>query len=555
MQHDWYTKIYHKTEKSASSNFFLTSPKESARNVCVFPGGTLRRTKEGASVERRYDVLIVGGGVVGCAIARELSRYRVRTALLDRERDVGLGTSCRNSGVLHSGINYTPGTLRARLAVEGNRRMHALCRDLRVKCRTIGKLTVAQDEEDTATLARLLEQGTANGVPGLRILWPEEMRRLQPGVEGIRALHSPSSGIVSPYALTVALAENAVTNGVHVHLGQEVLEIRPRLPEDGGGFVVRTAAGDRFIALVVVNAAGVFADRVAALAGIPGFRIYPCRGEYYVLDKRFDGVLRTLVYPAPRPRNPGLGIHLTPTVDGNILIGPSAEYVEDPGDLACTAAILRKLQEKGRGLLPDLAGADFIRSFAGIRAKQSPPEEGGTRDYIIEDRKDVKGFINLVGIESPGLTASPAIAVMVAEMVGHHLPLEEKKTFVSCREGRREFFCELSTEEKAALVAEDPEYGEVVCRCEGITRREVLDALANPLGARTLVSLKYRARVTMGRCQGGFCLPRIVRILRDEFGYAPEDYLLRGGSSPLFVGRVREDAEIRTPVPAEGVRP
>ena len=485
---------------------------------------------------QEYDVLVIGGGVVGCAIARELSRFRVRAAVVEKEMDVGLGTSCRNSGVLHAGFNYAPGSLRAVLDVKGNHMMDDLCRDLKVKIKRIGKLTVALDDEDEATLRRLKEQGEANGVPGLELIGRERMQQIQPGVEGSLALHSPSSSIISPYGLTIGLAENALANGVNFHLGQRVTSLSPLA---GGGWTVMTGSGETFTAKVLVNAAGLFSAEVCRMAGITDYVIYPCRGEYYVLDRRLDGTLKALIYPAPKKNAPGLGIHLTPTVDGNILIGPSAEYLNDPEDHGCTADVMQELRREGRELLPEIRMTDYIRNFSGIRPKQTPPEVGGNKDFVIEDRKDVRGFINLVGIESPGLTCAPAIAEMVRGMVEKHIPLIPDPSFNPVRPGSPLFFSELPADEKAALIADNPNYGEIICRCEKITKQEILDAISNPLGARTLVSIKYRARASMGRCQGGFCVPRITRILRDEFGWKPEDFLKRSAGSPLFVGNVR----------------
>lgn len=489
-----------------------------------------------------YDVLIIGGGVVGSAIARELSRYDLKAAVVEKELDVGLGTSCRNSGVVHSGIHYKPGSNRARVDVRGNHLMEGLCRDLKVKMKRIGKLTVAQDEEDIKTLRRLKEQGEANGVPGMKILGRDDMQKIQPGVGGIMALYTPSSGIVCPYGLTIGLAENAHDNGIDFYLGREVVSVDVK-PERG--FTVRTAQGDELETTVLVNSAGLFADEVCRMAGIDNYRIYPCRGEYYVLDKRLDGSLKTLVYPAPRPNDPGLGIHLTPTVDGNILIGPSAEYIGEQEDYACTSEVMKSLRAEGHKLLPDLKMSDFIRNFSGVRPKQTPPEEGGNKDFVIEDREDVNGFINLLGIESPGLTAAPAIAEEVAGMVSKHLTLRPNPAFNPDRKRSPFFFNELPDDEKEKLIAENPNYGEIICRCEKITKQEILDAINNPLGAKTFVSIKYRARSGMGRCQGGFCLPRITRILKEEFGYTPEDFLQKSVGSPLFAGRVREGGEDR----------
>ena len=482
-----------------------------------------------------YDVIIIGAGVVGNAIARELSRYKIDVAVLEKELDVGMGTSSRNSGVLHSGIHYKPGTLRARLNIQGNALMSDLCRDLKVKIKYIGKLTVAQDEADIETLNNLKKQGETNGVPGLEILDSEQMNKIQPGVSGIKALFSPSTGIICPYGLTIALAENATKNGVRFYLGDEVSAIEKK----GHGFQLKTLTGKNFTARVVINSAGLNSDSICRMLGITEYKIYPCRGEYLVLDKRLKESLSTLVYPSPLKDRAGLGIHLTNTVDGNILIGPSNEYIENTDDYACTKSIMDKLQKEGHELLPGLTKSDFIRSFAGLRAKQMPSEVGGFKDFVIESSKDVHGLINLVGIESPGLTCSPAIARMVREMVRELIELKEKTNFISEQPGRTELFHELSTEEKMDLIAQNKDYGEIICRCEQITRKEILDAIQNPLGNKTINGIKYRSRAMMGRCQGGFCLPKIAQILEMEFDYRPENYLLFSRESSIFTGRVR----------------
>ena len=482
-----------------------------------------------------YDVLIIGAGVVGNAIARELSRYRLNVGVLEKELDVGMGTSSRNSGVLHSGIHYKPGTLRAKLNVLGNDLMGGLCRDLKVKIQYIGKLTVAQDQVDIETLETLKAQGEANGVPGLEMIDVDKMQQIQPGVGGIRALHSPTTGIICPYGLTVALADNARENGVNFHLGSEVTGIS----KAENGFQVKTAEGGSFETRVLINAAGLYSDVICRMLGLTEYAIYPCRGEYLILDKRLNGSLSVLIYPAPRKGSAGLGIHLTNTVDGNILIGPSNEYVDLADDYACTANIIDQLKKEGQELLPAISTSDFIRGFSGLRPKQAPPTVKGFKEFVIENRKDIPGFINLVGIESPGLTCSPAIALMVRDMVGETLSLAEKEHFVAERSGFPGSFHDLPEEEKADLVAQDPDYGEIVCRCEQITKREILEAIENPLGSKTIAGIKYRSRAMMGRCQGGFCMPRIVQILEKDFGYRPEDYRLYSPDSYLFTGHVR----------------
>jgi glycerol-3-phosphate dehydrogenase len=469
-----------------------------------------------------FDVLIVGGGVVGCAAARELSRYSLRIAVVEREPDVAWGTSCRNSGVLHSGINYRPGTKRAVLSVRGNAMMDGLCADMKVPLRRIGKLTIALDDADLPYLRRLREQGEANGVPGMEMMDNEAMRRVQPGVEGVLGLWTPSSAIISPYGLAIALAENARENGVEFLLSHEV-EAADRSPDGFFRVSVRNRVDGgvkRLSARVLVNSAGLRSDEVSRMAGVDDGVIYACRGEYFVLDRRLDGSLKTLLYPAPGPNDPGLGIHLTPTVDGNILIGPSADYIRggDREDYATTERALEALRREGRRLLPALSAGDYIRNFAGNRPKQTPPEVGGNADFTIDD-KSAPGLIRLQGIESPGLTSSPAIAAEVARMIGALMPLVERSDFIPARPAFTGRFADLPVGARAEMVSSDGEYGEIICRCECVTKREVRDAIENPLGARTLRSVKYRSRAMMGRCQGGFCLPRIMRMLREDYGF------------------------------------
>ena len=494
---------------------------------------------------QNYDVIIVGAGVVGNAIARELSKYQLNTAVLEKEADVGFGTSSRNSGVLHAGINYKPGSLRAILSVKGNAMMDKLCADLKVKIKRIGKLTVALDEEEIPDIERLMKQGIANGVPGLMFMDNEEMQKIQPGVQGIKGLWSPSSAIISPYGLSIALAENAHANGVQFYLNTEVTSIQKNA---AGDFVVGTNNGDQFVCKMLINAAGLYAGVVSEMVGVyesndkDTVKIYPCRGEYYVLDKRLDGSLKTLLYPAPSPKHAGLGIHLTPTVDGNILIGPSAQYVpeETPEDYASTVEIMADLRKEGEELLQGIQMSDFIRNFAGNRAKRTPPSVGGNADFIIEESVQVPRFVNIVGIESPGLTSAPAIAEMVRDFIANHLQLVANDKFVAERPGIAGHFCDLELAEQQKLVAQYPEYGEIVCRCEKITKKEVRDAIENPLGAKTLIGIKYRARNGMGRCQAGFCMPKVIQILREEYGYDIKDYTLNKADKHLFAQAVRE---------------
>lgn len=479
-----------------------------------------------------FDVLIVGGGAVGCAIARELARYRLSIALVEKEADVAAGTSGRNSAVVHAGFNNRPGSLMAKLCVAGNQGFPALCRELDVPFRKTGKILVAFDETDLATLRRLKAQGEANGCRGLELLDRAQLQAKLPQVGGIGGFFSPETGICDPFLYTVALAENAVANGVSFFLNHPVTAIAP-VP---GGYQV-TAGGAVFSAQMVVNAAGLYSAQVAAMAGVQGYHIYPCRGEYFILDQIAEGLLPLPVYPAPRTGEGGLGIHLTPTVHGNILLGPSAEYIDSLEDTASTQPVLDRLFREAQQLLPSLNRRQIIGAYAGLRPKQAPRGEGGYRDFVV--REDKPGWIDLIGIESPGLTASLPLAREVVALVGHTLDLAPREDFQPRRQGIRRFR-DQSPEEQAALIAADPDYGEVVCRCQTVTRAELRQAVENPLGVRTLAGIKYRAWATTGRCHGGYCLPKIAQMLVEDYGLAPEEVTYRGAGSPLFTGRVKE---------------
>jgi glycerol-3-phosphate dehydrogenase len=505
-----------------------------------------------------HDVVIVGAGVIGCSIAAALARTGLSILVLEKEADAGFCTSSSNSGVVHSGIHYAPGSNRARFNVAGNQLMEPLCRELHVPFKRTGKLTVAWNTQQAAKLISLYEQGRANGVPDMNIIDRDAMEILQPGISGIQALYTPTTGIVSPYELTIALAERAYANGVVFSFCSRLSGIKP--PDSSSPHFQLTVneketasnsnfsrpdAESKLQAKVVINAAGLGSAEVARMAGIETPEIFPCRGEYYILDKRLRDSLNLLIYPVPGAHSGGLGIHLTNTTEGVILIGPSNEYIKDSEDTATTAEILRALRNEGHHLLPSLDTNDFIRSFSGIRPKLAPPEEGGFRDFIIESSSEVPGFIHLTGIESPGLTASPAIAEQVKEMVGKLLPLGKRENFITGRPpiNGTPFlstrFANAGAGEKAEMTARDPDYGSIVCRCETVPLAEIKNAVLRIFGPITLAGIKYRTRAMMGRCQGGFCLQRISEILEKHFDLPPEQQTLKGPGSELFTGRLR----------------
>jgi len=484
-------------------------------------------------MKQAFDILIVGAGAVGCAIARELARTDLKIAVLEKESDVAAGTSGRNSAVVHAGFNNKPGTLMAKLCVEGCDGFEAVCEELDVPYKKTGKLLVAFSEEELETLARLVKQGEANGCKGLRLVGAEELHKLVPNVGGVGGMLSPNTAIFDPFLYTVALAENALQNGASFFLNTEVTTIR----REGEGFVV--SSGDReFSARMVINAAGMYSDKIAALAGVDGYHIYPCRGEYLILDKIAQEYLPLPVYPAPHAGIGGLGVHITPTIHGNIIIGPNAEYIDEQEDCSTLKSTLDQLFHEAQLLMPALQRKDIIGAYSGIRSKQAPPEVGGFYDFVIKEEEACPGLIDLIGIESPGMTASVPIAVMVADMVRDKLNPGENAAFDPIHKGILRF-ADQPPEIKAKLIAEDADYGEVICRCQQVTKKEILQAIENPLGARTISAIKYRVWPTTGRCQGGYCLTRIAEILEKEYGIPAEEISQRGPGSELFSGKVK----------------
>ena len=471
-----------------------------------------------------YDVIIIGAGVSGAAVARELSRYRVKACVLEKEVDVCCGTSKANSAIIHAGYDAEPGTLKAWLNVRGNEMMEKLSEELDFPFKRTGSLVICRDEEGMPALRRLYDKGIENGVPDLKILDREEVLKMEPNVadDVYAALYAPTAGIVCPFSLNIALAENAYMNGIDFKFDTEVQEI-VRIEK---GYEIRTDNGT-FQTRYVVNAAGVYADKFHNMVSRKKIHITPRRGDYCLLDKNAGSHVGRTIFTLPTKY--GKGVLVTPTVHGNLLVGPTAIDVEDKEGTNTTAAGLDELIIKAGQSVKDLPMRQVITSFAGLRAH----EDGG--EFIIGEPEDAKGFIDCAGIESPGLTSAPAIGEMAAGILREKLHLEEKDDFITERKGILDPDT-LTKEERAELIRREPVYGNIICRCEMVTEGEIIDAIRRPLGAKSLDGVKRRTRAGMGRCQSGFCSPRTMEILARELGISMADITKSGGASKLVVG-------------------
>ena len=471
-----------------------------------------------------YDVIIIGGGVSGAASARELSRYKVRACVLEKEEDVCCGTSKANSAIVLAGYDAAPGSLKAKLNVRGNEMMEQLSEDLDFPFQKTGSLVICLSGEEMPGLQELYDKGVANGVKGLKILDREEVLGMEPNItdDVYAALYAPSAGIVCPFGMNIALAENACTNGVEFRFNTEVLDIR----KTENGYEIHTNRG-MFQAKCVVNAAGVYADKIHNMVSKKKIHITPRRGEYCLLDKSAGTHVSRTIFSLPTKY--GKGVLVTPTVHGNLLIGPTAVDIENKEGTNTTREGLDEVISKAGQNVKNLPMRQVITSFAGLRAHEDGSE------FIIGEADDAEGFIDCAGIESPGLTSCPAIGGMVAEILREKLGLEEKENFISTRKGILNPNT-LAKEERAELIRKEPAYGNIICRCEMITEGEILDAIRRPLGARSLDGVKRRTRAGMGRCQSGFCSPRTMEILARELHVNMSDITKSGGNSRLVVG-------------------
>lgn len=483
---------------------------------------------------KNFHVAIIGGGVIGSSIAWELSKYKLDVVVFEKGSDVASSTSKANSGVIHSGINSPTSSLKARFCVEGNKMLQPLAEKLGFPIKWIGKFVIAKNEIELRELERLKKVGHDNGVPGLEIKDEIEVRAQEPNVPCYKALWVPTAGIISPYEFTMVLAENAAQNNVNFLLETKVKDIQKK----ENNFLIITNKGE-FQSKILVNATGLNCREIVSMLQEPDFDVYPCRGEYLVLDKAYSELVTSMIYPVPPKEQGVLGVHITPTIEGNILLGPSAEFIDDPDDKRTTRKMMKTLLSEAKEILPRLPEKAVINAFSGIRCKLASPDKGGWADYRIEESKQIPNLINLLGIESPGLTGAPAIAKEVKRMISKSIDFKTKTDFKTIKINKKRF-SEMSSKEQSDLVTKDGRWGRIVCRCEHVTEAEVINALSNPLKAQTLSSVKYRCRAGMGRCQGGFCTQHIVRIMKDCFDIDINTMKLKSVNSNLFYGRTRE---------------
>lgn len=471
-----------------------------------------------------YDVVIIGAGVSGSASARELSKYNLKICVVEKEEDVCCGTSKANSAIVHAGFDAPNGSLMAKLNVEGNQMMECISKELDFPFKRIGALVVCLNEEEMPSLQALYERGVKNGVKDLRIINRDELVKSEPNIAGeaVAALYAPTSGIVCPFGMNIAYAENAADNGVEFQFDTEVKGFE----KNGENWVVKTSRGD-LETRYIVNAAGVYADVFHNMVSDKKIHITPRRGDYCLLDRSTEGFVNHTIFQLPGKL--GKGVLVTPTVHGNTLVGPTAIDVEDKEGTNTTQAGLDALISKAGKTVKGLPIRQVITSFAGLRAH----EEG--HEFIIGEVEGAKGFIDCAGIESPGLTSAPAIGKMVADIVRDLSHAEQKSDFKGKRKGILDPKT-LSKEERNALIQEKPEYGNVICRCEMITEGEIMDAIHRPLGAKSLDGVKRRTRAGMGRCQLGFCSPRTIEILARELGVEASEITKSGGNSKIIVG-------------------
>jgi len=474
----------------------------------------------------QYDVIIIGAGVVGCSIARELSKYQLSVAVLEKEAEPSFGTSKANSGIVHAGYDAKTGTNMAKLNVRGQAMFEQLASDLEIHYQQIGSLVVAFVGDDHSELTRLYYQGLENGVPGLRLLDKLDLQTIEPNITplAVAALFAPTAGIVSPYELTLALAESARINGVDFFFESEVIAIRH------GQLVTVSTPKDDYDCRLLINCAGIHSDEVSSMAGDTSFKILPVKGTEAILDTHYSSLVRHVVFPLPGPDTKG--IIVTPTAHGNLLIGPTAS-ISKKDSLHTSTNEISDIIAGAQRIILQIPQSGIITSYAGLRAVSD------TGDFIIEQSKMSPQLINVAGIKSPGLTAAPAIGEFVTSMVRDLLNSLPNNSFNPKRKARPRLTT-LPLATRHDLIRDNPLYGQIVCRCEEISAGEILDEMHSPLPPKTIDGLKQRLRVGMGRCQGGFCTPHVVDIMSQVLNVDPIHITKKGPGSELLACRNKE---------------
>lgn len=474
-----------------------------------------------------YDVVIIGAGVVGAFVARDLAKYKLNVLLLDKEMDVADGATKANSAIVHAGYDPEPGSLKAELNVKGNAMFDRICSELSVPFKRKGSLVVAFSDEEMKTVYELYERGLKNGVQSLKVIKSDELFSMEPNINknAYGALYAGTAGITSPYELCIACVENAVENGVKLELETKVNAINKK-PD---GFDVITSSGT-FETRYIVNAAGLFSDDINKMLEGEKFNLVLRKGEYCLLDKSASQIVNHTIFQTPTSK--GKGVLVTPTVHGNILIGPNAVNVNDKLNLSTTAEGLIEVIDTARKTTDKISTKDIITSFSGLRASVI------SGDFIINS--PIHGAVNAAAIDSPGLTAAPAISEMIVGMLKEMGLKLNKKAYDPIRHVSKRF-AEMSNKERAEAIRKNPLYGRVICRCETVTEGEIVDAIRRPAGARTVDGVKRRVRAGMGRCQGGFCMPKVIEILSRELGIAYMDVVKDSKDGYIFTGRLKDN--------------
>ncbi len=474
-----------------------------------------------------YDVVIIGAGVVGAALGRELSRYKLNIAILEKEEEYGFGVSKSNSGIIHPGTQNPAGSLKGRLCVQGNILIRKISRELSVDFKEVGELIIAFSLDEIPCLIELKKEAQRLGVPKLKIVDKNWLRKNEPNLSGeaIAALYAPTAGIISPYRLAYDLCENAIKNGVEIYTENQVRSII----KSRDYFEIHTENG-AFRSRYVINAAGLFADEISRMVGVSDFKISPRKGEEFILDKKREHIANYLLFPLPSKISKG--VLVIKTADGNPMIGPTAQDISDKEDLTTSDEGLKRVLTAAQKMIPSISEDDIIAYFAGLRpvGLTALPSAAG-EDFIIRHEDKVSGFINVAGIQSPGLTAAPAIAILVSDILKKN-GLAMKKKFVfhaHHREITHLFSIPFSETKRLAKI--DPSYGDIVCRCEMVSAKEVRDSIR--CGAKTLDGIKFRTRAQAGRCHGSFCTTRIMKILAEERKIPLTQITKRGRGSEL----------------------